>query len=183
MVICLERGADLHMAQLMPLPLSCFSKIQIGFTFLVPAYPGSHRKRAVKRVCVYLHDKNMDVCTAHEIPWTEVLTKLWLLITVQHLSVCKQITMKSDSLCKPLFYTGKCWRDRCPQVGVECPGANVLLSLVSIRCMLWQGANVMCEVHVVFCHMLFDNRFPDSRFICCSPPCRHHSHFTLIDVN
>jgi len=41
-VICLERGADLHMAQLMPLPLtvSCFSKIQIGFTFLVPAYPG-----------------------------------------------------------------------------------------------------------------------------------------------
>ena len=42
MVICLERGADLHMAQLMPLPLtvSCFSKIQIGFTFLVLAYPG-----------------------------------------------------------------------------------------------------------------------------------------------
>ena len=40
MVICLERGADLHMAQLMPLPLtaSCFSKIQIGFTFLVPAH-------------------------------------------------------------------------------------------------------------------------------------------------
>jgi len=40
-VICLERGADLHMAQLMPLPLtvSCFSKIQTGFTFLVPAHP------------------------------------------------------------------------------------------------------------------------------------------------
>ena len=54
MVICLERGADLHMAQLMPLPLtvSCFSKIQIGFTFLVLAYPGSPGQRAVKRVCV-----------------------------------------------------------------------------------------------------------------------------------
>ena len=54
MVICLERGADLHMAQLMPLPLtvSCFSKIQIGFTFLVPAYVGSPGQRAVKRVCV-----------------------------------------------------------------------------------------------------------------------------------
>ena len=54
MVICLERGADLHMAQLMPLPLTvpCFSKIQIGFTFLVPAHPGSPGKRAVKRVCV-----------------------------------------------------------------------------------------------------------------------------------
>ena len=40
MVICLERGADLHMAQLMPLPLtiSCSSKTQIGFTCLVPAH-------------------------------------------------------------------------------------------------------------------------------------------------
>ena len=54
MVICLEQGADLHMAQLMLLPLtvSCFSKIQIGFTFLVPAHLGSPGKRAVKRVCV-----------------------------------------------------------------------------------------------------------------------------------
>ena len=54
MVICLERGADLHMAQLMPLPVtvSCFSKIQIGFTFLVPAHPGSPGQKAVKRVCV-----------------------------------------------------------------------------------------------------------------------------------
>jgi len=48
MVICL------HIAQLMPLPLtvSCFSKIQIGFTFLVPADPGSPGQRADKRVCV-----------------------------------------------------------------------------------------------------------------------------------
>ena len=53
-VICLERDADLHTAQLMPLPLtvSCFSKIQIGFTFLVPAHPGSPGQRAVKRVHV-----------------------------------------------------------------------------------------------------------------------------------
>ena len=60
MVICLERGADLLMAQLMPLPLtvSCFSKIQIGFTFLVPAHLGSPGQRAVKRMYVnrmYLH--------------------------------------------------------------------------------------------------------------------------------
>jgi len=49
-VVCLERGADLHMAQLVPLPLtvSCSSKIQIGFTFLVPAYPGYPGKEAVK---------------------------------------------------------------------------------------------------------------------------------------
>ena len=54
MVICLDRDAVLHMAQLMPLPLtiSCFSRIQIGFTFLVPAHPGSPGKRTIKRVCV-----------------------------------------------------------------------------------------------------------------------------------
>jgi len=53
-VICLERDADLHMAQRMPLPLtvSCFSKIQIGFTFLVPAHLGSPGQRAIKRLCV-----------------------------------------------------------------------------------------------------------------------------------
>ena len=59
MVICLEQGADLHIAQLMPLPLtvSCFNKIQIGFTFLVPAHPGSPGQRVVK----------MCVCRIHKI--------------------------------------------------------------------------------------------------------------------
>ena len=54
MAICLECSADLHMAQLMPLLLtaSCFSKVQIDFTFVVRAYPGSPGQRAVKRVCV-----------------------------------------------------------------------------------------------------------------------------------
>jgi len=57
-VICLERSADLHMAQLMPLPptVSCFSKIQIGFTvcftFLVPAHMGSPGKVPLNGVVV-----------------------------------------------------------------------------------------------------------------------------------
>jgi len=53
MVICLERGADLHMAQSMPLPLSvsCFSKIQIGFTFLVPAHLGNPGKGPLNGCC------------------------------------------------------------------------------------------------------------------------------------
>jgi len=53
-VVCLERGVDLHMAQLMPLLLtvSCFSKIQTAFTFLVPADLGSPGQTAVKRACV-----------------------------------------------------------------------------------------------------------------------------------
>ena len=56
MVICLERGADLHMAQLMPycgpLTVSCFIKIRIGFYLTGTGSPGYSRKRAVKRVCV-----------------------------------------------------------------------------------------------------------------------------------
>jgi len=64
MVICLEQGADLHMAQLIPLPLtaSCFSKIQIGFTFLVPAHLGSPGKGAVKRVCVCVCVRARFIC-------------------------------------------------------------------------------------------------------------------------
>jgi len=56
-VICLEQGADWHTAQLMPLPLavSCVSKIQVGYTFLVPAHPGSPGNRLLNVcVCVYL---------------------------------------------------------------------------------------------------------------------------------
>ena len=65
MVVCLERCADLHMAQLMPLPLtvSCFSKIQIGFTFLVPAHPGSYGKGPLN-VCVYSFDLISTVSTS-----------------------------------------------------------------------------------------------------------------------
>ena len=49
----------LHMAQLMSLPLtvSCFSKIQIGFTFLVPTHLGSPGKGPLNGcvcVCVYV---------------------------------------------------------------------------------------------------------------------------------
>jgi len=60
-VICLKRGADLHMAQLMPLPLtvSYFSKIQIGFTFLVLSPPGSPGHRAVKRMCGHVCDSRL----------------------------------------------------------------------------------------------------------------------------
>jgi len=68
-VVSLEQGADLHTAQLMPLPLtgSCFRKIQIGFAFLVPAHLGSQGQRAVKRVCVC-------VCNSYII--TDALTLL-----------------------------------------------------------------------------------------------------------
>ena len=57
MVIYLERGAnDLHMVQLMPLPPHhLFIKIQIGLTFLLPAYPGCPRKEAIKWMPVLIY--------------------------------------------------------------------------------------------------------------------------------
>jgi len=63
-------SADLHLAQLMPLPLTvyCFSKIQIGSTFLVSAHLGCLRKRAIKWVCVcdsYCMTIVMSMAVAH----------------------------------------------------------------------------------------------------------------------
>jgi len=71
-VICLQRGADFHVAQLMPLPLtvSCFSKFQTGFTFLVAAHPGSPRQRAVKRVSVCVC---VCVCACVHMLWISFL--------------------------------------------------------------------------------------------------------------
>ena len=93
MVICLERGADLHMAQRIPLPLtvSCFSKIQIGFTFLVPAYLGRPGQRAVKRVDVLQVEHNatargIRMCTItgvyHIIFKCDCVQHYFMLITV-----------------------------------------------------------------------------------------------------
>jgi len=73
-LICLERGADLHMAQLMSLPLnvSCFSKIQIGFSFLVPAHLGSPGKMPINEcVCAvifsFFMEKIVVVCCVQRI--------------------------------------------------------------------------------------------------------------------
>jgi len=73
-VICLERDADLHMAQRIPLPLtvSCFSEIQIGFTFLVPAHLSSPGQRAVKWVCVYSYN---HICVL--VTYIRVSVLLW----------------------------------------------------------------------------------------------------------
>ena len=97
MVICLEWGADLHTAKLTPLPLtvSCFSKIQIGFTFLVPALPGSlgPLKRAVKRVCVcvcvfMVHSiqfRNLICYSCHRLP--------------ERACLCRSVPQKESVLC------------------------------------------------------------------------------------
>ena len=51
----------------LPLTVSCFSKIQIGFTFLVPAHPGSPGKRATKRVCVCVYSARETIISAIQV--------------------------------------------------------------------------------------------------------------------
>ena len=80
MVVCLGQSADLHMAQLMPLPLtvSCPSQSRLfylpGFTFLVPAHPGrpGHSPGDRKTVVVI-------VVVAEGLPWTISLSRLVLI--------------------------------------------------------------------------------------------------------
>ena len=79
MVVCLEQGADLHMAQLMPQPLtvSRFSKIEIGCTFLVPAYPNSPRKGPLNG-CVLVAEKLMRQLQ-YFVSWTSYLIVMFQL--------------------------------------------------------------------------------------------------------
>ena len=113
------------MAQLMPLPLtvSCFSKIQIGFTFLVPAHPGSPGKRAVKQVCVcsvttkklWLHNGSVihygPTTNTTNPPSTVILMAVFL---SEHglasfpsscLSLCSFLRRESSGLLSPRFLT------------------------------------------------------------------------------
>jgi len=97
MVICLDRGADLPMAQLMLLPLtvSCFSKIQIGFTFLAPARPGSPGQRAVKRMYVQFILYTITFLQYHilQCQSTSVQTDMHVIFSTIN---TRQYTIKSD---------------------------------------------------------------------------------------
>ena len=75
MVICLEQGADLHMAKLMPLPLtvSCFSKIQIGLPFwyrltrVVPEKGPLNECVCSKEMAVTSGDRSLRFAEFHDI--------------------------------------------------------------------------------------------------------------------
>ena len=108
MVVCLEQCADLHMAQLMPLPLtvSCFSKIQIGFTFLVPAHLGSPGKRAVKWVCACVLYSCKILCSF------QVFKKQFIsyvhMTSVKAVSLVYFIRLQRCMPCRMLLYVGLC---------------------------------------------------------------------------
>ena len=96
--ICLEQGADLHMAQLMPLPLtvSCFSKIQIGFTFLVLAHLGSPRQRALKRcVCVHV----LVYVTNMVFQWADKFKGSWMHPRSGHWHLIDFVLTRQRDLC------------------------------------------------------------------------------------
>jgi len=88
MVICLKRGADLHMSQ-------------IGFTFLVPAHPGSPRQRDVKRVCnefciqSFDHDNNQLIKIQLPVKILKNLCKLEITSVI--------IIPECHCLCKVVF--------------------------------------------------------------------------------
>ena len=77
----------------MPLPLivSCSSKIQIGFTFLVPAHPGSPGQRAVKRVCVFVLIWASSMLHAERISLAFWLCYCPLQFTITLQSLCDRI--------------------------------------------------------------------------------------------
>ena len=110
-VICLQRGGNFHMAQLMPLPLtvSCFSKIQIGFTFLVPAHLGSPGQRAVKRVCVTILIYRQSHRPTNQTEWF-IWTNQWL-VTKHYIQV-EQSSILTSLSSVPSLLTAQATSDK-----------------------------------------------------------------------
>jgi len=111
-VICLELGADLHMAQLMPLPLtvSCSSKIQIGCIFLVPAHLGSATILTdfVSGKGIAIDRVRPSVCF-HSIFWTNTFLtlkfRICMLIVKAHQGLKVKVTCQGQrSLHKYVLY-------------------------------------------------------------------------------
>ena len=97
------------MAQLMPLPLtvSCFCKIQIGFPFLVPAHPCSPGQRAVKR---------MYVCMLSE---CELCNQCAFLQETDYSCVIKMPSAEFQRICRDLSQIGESVVICCTKEGVK----------------------------------------------------------------
>jgi len=138
-VICTEQRADLHMAQLMPLPLtvSCFSKIQIGFTFLVPAHLGSPRERAVKRVCVCV-----CLCLAD---WQLTLLKVSRPVCIERLDFIYLTVANTDN--KNIVRTSDCRT----AMQNNCTYGSPLKHIATVACQrLWPHTAYACYFFISF---------------------------------
>ena len=132
------------MFQLMPLPLtvSCSSKIQIGFTFLVPAHLGIPGQRAVKRVCVLLtsililfhNQKIVGVWSTNDYKGANCFNskRIWICATIKQLrwtiKICSNLA--SYPAAKAGYTRASC--------DIECNPSSVTVKvsswLVSSRC-------------------------------------------------
>ena len=120
MVICLERGADLHMDKRIRLPLTVcsFSKIQIGFTFLVPAHLGTTvldkgPLNARARVCVCVYDNIKHAAL-----------QVWYKISVSANSL--QLLPASDKINSKTLCRSKCVGGRQCSTAVQSACVKVL---------------------------------------------------------
>ena len=160
MVICLEQGADLHMAQLMPLPLtvSCFSKIYTGFTFLVVAYPGSPGKGPLNG-CVCMIGQLNDVLAIQAVRLLCYFS-LWTFVCLQvscfslYIPWCSHQQLYSYDTCG--------WNCHWLSSAFSSNSQRTCLAsaVVSVRCwplaglrrLQWQHSNLWswCSCHVVY---------------------------------
>ena len=143
------------MAQLMPLPLtvSCFSKIQIGFTFLVLALPSIPWKRAFKRVCVCIY--HIYLSYSHlPVLWN---VKKLLHTDSKHLHHCCHLSNKIENIdCRPdipytLQWAGRCPPQNCPfHWGVWAFTIVPLVSDVHIPNVISVGGAIVAQLTVMF---------------------------------
>jgi len=128
MVICLKRGADLHMAQLMPLPLtvSCFNKIQTGFTFLLLAYACSPGKGPLN-VCVC-------VCACVCVYVVYILWVFGIVVCITDM-LCVEVDWRN--LCPITFCTASTPKIDTSQRCVIFVSSSLSLYLTSMSCDLY----------------------------------------------
>ena len=120
MVVCLEQGADLHTAQLMPLPLtvSCFTKIQIGLPFrywLTRVVPEKWPLNLCVCVCVdYTHPFNGPLSGTTQViqyqkgktnlDFTEARDSEWQWHLLGHTQVCTSLQTDNHTSTPPLSF-------------------------------------------------------------------------------
>ena len=157
-VIWLERGADLHMAQLMTMPLtvSCFSKIQIGFTFLVLAHPGSPGQRAIKRVSL---SSAMWLLSCGRPAWVWLYLQPWRQLhqRVKRGLYRGWLLAILTALCDCLTWTVLKWHSKCTRTHQPPPPSASLLMVKFTRIALfWSFFSVMVngEYQVTILRML-----------------------------
>ena len=84
----------------------CFSKIQIGFTFLVPAHLGIPGKRAVKLVCVYLLSTQVSQYQKGKtnLDFTEARDSEWQWHYLGRMQVCTSLQTDNHASTPPLSF-------------------------------------------------------------------------------